>query len=276
MEFIPPRLPAACRLDEYVAVVTGAAGGIGSAIIEMLASLGARVACLDLERAVPELQQRIASFPTKCIAVACDVTDDFSVQAAAAQVKEQLGACNVLVNNAGILPPHSALQDVTPDSWERSMAVNLRGPFLCTRAFGVQMLERRQGTIVNIASISAQQANAAPAYSVSKAALLALTRHTAVEWGPRGVRTNSVSPGFLQTALSAKHYANSDLLQRRIDMVPMRRLGTTTEVANVVAFLASQASSFVNGQDIVADGGFLGTALMHAQDPAEQYGGFRN
>ncbi|MGI4812569.1 MAG: SDR family oxidoreductase, partial [Janthinobacterium lividum] len=118
-------------------------------------------------------------------------------------------------------------------------------------------------------------ANASPPYSIAKAGVLALTRHTAVEWGPQGVRTNSVSPGFIRTPLSEVHYSNQALLQTRVSMVPMRRLGATAEVAAAVCYLAGDGAGYINGQDLVVDGGFLETTLMHAQAPDDQYGGHR-
>lgn len=254
-------------------MVTGAAGGIGSAIAARLSELGATVALLDLPHALS-----VSESTTQALLLGrarpCDIADPVSVADAAAWVKAHLGACDILVNNAGVLGPHTSIQDTTLDNWERLMTINLRGAFLCTQAFGAHMLERSIGCIVNIGSIAAVKPNASPAYSVSKAGLLALTRHTAVEWGPRGIRTNAVSPGFIQTPLSAGHYANPESLAWRTGLVPLRRLGATGDISNAVAFLASDASGFINGQDLTVDGGFLETPLMHAQPKAEQYGGF--
>ena len=138
------------------------------------------------------------------------------------------------------------------------------------------MLQSKKGTIVNVASIAGSKANASPSYSVSKAAVLALTRHTAVEWGPRGIRANSVSPGFIQTPLSAAHYTNEEQTKHRTGLVPVRRLGTPRDIGNAVAFLASDAASFITGQELIVDGGFLEATLMHAQPKADQYGDFNN
>lgn len=261
------------RLDGRVAVVTGAAGGIGAAIAERLAALGARVALLDLPRTADQLEKQRQALPIRGLAGLCDIADPDSVAAAADLVRAQLGGCDILVNNAGVLGRHAALDGVDLEDWDRLMNINLRGPFLCTRAFGAHMLARGRGSIVNIGSIAAGKPNASSAYSVSKAGVLALTRHTAVEWGPRGIRTNAVSPGFIRTPLSAVHYANDELLQSRTRLVPVRRLGATHDIADAVAYLASDAAGFVNGQDLVVDGGFLETPLMHAQPQADQYGG---
>jgi len=263
-------------LDRTVCVVTGAAGGIGAAIADHLLGLGARVAFLDLPASLSAMQPHQEVAAGRTVAVGCDVTDHSSVEDAAARVLADLGPCEVLVNNAGVLAPHESLVEMDLAQWDRSMDINLRGPLLCMRAFGHHMLARKAGIIINIASIAGHKPNASPSYSVSKAGLLALTRHAAVEWGPRGIRTNSVSPGFIRTPLSAGHYSSSEKTQDRINAVPLRRLGSVEDVASAVAFLASAASSFVNGQDLVVDGGFLETVLMHAQPKADQYGGFFN
>ena len=261
------------RLDGRVVVVTGAAGGIGSAIVDRLAELGASLALLDLPHAMAELERRAARMRATCLAVTCDIGDESSMLAAAELVKAQLGGGHVLVNNAGILASPSSIEAITVEMWDRTLGVNLRGTFLCTRIFGAQMLGNGGGSIVNIGSIAADVPNASPPYSVSKAGVLALTRHTAVEWGPRGVRANSVSPGFVRTPLSESHYAGSALVETRTRMVPLRRLGLAADIANAVAFLASDAAGYINGQDLVIDGGFTHTPLMHAQPHADQYGG---
>ncbi|ABE29385.1 short chain dehydrogenase family protein [Paraburkholderia xenovorans LB400] len=261
-------------LQSKVAAITGAAGGLGTGIAKRLAGLGASVALLEpgIERLV-SLASELTDSGATVLNVACNVTDAASTRYAAAQVLSSFGRIDVLVNNAGVLARPSALESISLEDWDRSLAVNLTGALLCTASFGAAMLEAGAGSIVNIASIAAYSPNTSVAYSVSKAGLLALTRHTAVEWAPRGIRANSVSPGFIRTPLSEVHYANPDLLQLRTQATPVRRLGTVDDVAAIVGFLASPASAFINGEDIVADGGFLNTALMHVHDPAQQYGG---
>jgi NAD(P)-dependent dehydrogenase (short-subunit alcohol dehydrogenase family) len=240
------------------AIVTGAAGGLGRAIVEYLAGLGASVVLLDLEREekLPEGQH---------LALACDITSDEAVRRAARTVVERFGGCDILVNNAGILPSAASLESIGAEGWDRVIAVNLRGSFLCTTHFGAAMLERGAGSIVNLASIAAALPNAVSAYGPSKAAILGLTRQIAVEWGPRGVRANAVSPGLVRTPMSETFYADPANHDTRRAAVAARRIGRPEEVASVVAFLASDASAYVNGQEIVVDGGFIHTALMNLQ-----------
>lgn len=237
------------------AVVTGAAGGLGRAIVVYLAGLGATVVPLDLA-VPPDAAERT---------LACDITSEESVRDAAADVVARFGGCDILVNNAGILPPSSPLESIDAALWDKVLAVNLRGAFLCTRHFGASMLERGRGSIVNLSSIAAALPNAVSAYGPSKAAIVALTRQTAVEWGPRGVRANAVSPGLVRTPMSEAFYADPANHDVRRAAVASRRIGVPDDIASVVAFLASDAAAYVNGQEIVVDGGFVHTALMNLQ-----------
>lgn len=260
------------RLDGRLAVITGAAGGIARGIVERLAELGAELVLLDInDEGMAALRQRLPA--TRQLALHCDVSDARAVAAAADRVGRDFGRCDFLVNNAGVLPSASSIEQQSVSAWDDSMAVNVRGVFLCTQQFGRLMLGRRRGSIVNIASIGAESPNASPPYAAAKAAVIAFTRQTAVEWGPRGVRANSVSPGFVRTPLSEHMYATTDMAQVRSAMVPVRRLGLPEDIAHVVAFLLSDAAAYVNGQDIQVDGGFLRSSLMHAQLPEQQYGG---
>lgn len=225
------------------AVVTGAARGIGAAISARLAHDGYDVARLDVTGGDG--------------VVVCDVTDPASVASAAAAV----GPVDLLVNNAGIWR-FAALEDVTPQDFTDVLHVNVLGPFLCAQAFGAAMLERGRGCIVNVVSIAAAHANAAVgAYSASKAGLLALTRQLALEWGPRGVRTNAVGPGLVPTPGTGDVYDDPEVRRVRAGAVPLRRLAEPDDIANVVSFLAGPDASYVNGQVIYVDGG-LSQALM--------------
>lgn len=262
------------RLDGRVAVVTGAAGGIGDATARRLAELGAQVALLDLNLpSLQPIQNDLDAAGVGNLALACDVSDESAVNSAHQTVLKCFGKIDILVNNAAILAPSSAFEDVSTEAWDRTMAMNLRSVFLCTRIFGASMLGQRAGSIVNMASIAGSSPTATPQYSVSKAGVLAITRHLAVEWGPRGIRTNSVSPGFIRTPLTESQYRQPEVLEKRTRMIPVRRLGTPRDIADAVCFLASNASLFINGQDIVVDGGFLQTTLNNAQAEVSQYGG---
>lgn len=268
--------PLGYRLDGRVAVVTGAAGGIAQAVVERLGLLGASVALLDLKpETLDGVSHRLERAGIPHAIYACDVSDPESVAHAAQQVRDQLGLCDVLVNNAAILTPAKAIADVDLGYWKRTLAVNLTGVFLTTQSFGAQMMSKGGGSIVNIGSISATTPNGSPPYGVSKAGVLAFTRHTAIEWGPRGIRANSVSPGFVRTTLSEPMYSTeAGLREHRIASTPLRRLGAVEDIAKAVAYLASDASSYVSGQDIVVDGAFTLTALMHVQPKRDQYGGW--
>lgn len=253
-------------LKGKTAVITGAGGGLGDAIATHLGALGARLVLLDLDLdRTRDLAARLKASGVEVLPLACDVSNEASVGAAAQATAAAFGGGDVLVNNAGILAPPAKLAELTLQAWERTFAVNSSGVFLCTREFGARMCERRSGSIINISSIAASSPNASPPYSASKASVLALTRHTAVEWGPMGVRANAVSPGFIRTALSEAQYAQGDLLARRKGMVPLRRIGLPEEVARVTGFLAGDDAAFVTGQEIQVDGGFMQTLLRQAQ-----------
>ena len=224
------------------AVVTGAGNGIGGVIAARLRDDGVEVVGLDL----------VASEGV----LACDVSSHAAVHAVAADV----GPVDVLVNNAAIWR-FGAIEDVTVADFDAVLAVNVRGPFNCIQAFGAGMRERRGGSIVNIVSIATEHANpGVGAYSSSKAGLLALTRVVAVEWGRFGIRCNAVGPGLVPTE-GTGIYGDPEVRAARARAVPMRRLAEPEEVAETVAFFASDRSSYVTGQVVYVDGG-LGHSLM--------------
>jgi len=233
-----------------VAVVTGAAGGLGGAIVEALKGPGVTTVLVDVEAGrLAAAAERIEG----AVAIACDVTSAESVQAAAAQVERELGRCDVLVNNAGILV-RSPLEEHPIELWDRILAVNLRGYFVTTQAFGRLMLDGDGGAIVNIASLAAEAPSFSNgAYCASKAGVLALTRSTALEWGPRGVRANAVSPAYMRTPMTAD--MGTDEARSRTSNVPLGRVGDTSEIARVVAFLAGPDASYLNGVNVPVDGG---------------------
>lgn len=245
-------------LSGRIAIVTGASGGLGGAIVAQLASMGARVVLLDLRE--PEIQ-----LAGDHLALACDISSEASVLLAAKAVEKKYGRCDILVNNAAILPKPLGLEGTSEADWDKVLDVNLKGAFLCSKLFGRSMVAAGAGSIVNIASIAASAPNGVAAYGPSKAAILGLTRQIAAEWGPKGVRANSVSPGLVRTPMSEPFYSNPENLAARTAVIALRRIGVPQDIASVVAFLVSDAASYVNGQEIVVDGGFLQSSLMNIQ-----------
>jgi NAD(P)-dependent dehydrogenase (short-subunit alcohol dehydrogenase family) len=259
------------RLDGRIAVLTGAAGGLGGAMAERLAGCGAALVLIDIEAAALEPRRSaLAANGVDVLALGCDLGDEQQIAAAAKATLDRFGRCDILVNNAAVMPRGVPLEDLDAATWDRLMAINVRAPFLCAKHFGTDMLTRRSGSIVNIASIAATLPNTTGPYGPSKAALLALTRQIAVEWGPRGVRCNAVSPGLVRTPMSEASYADPEIHAMRVGMVASRRIGRPADIAQVVTYLASDAAAYVNGQEIVVDGGFLHTSLVRIQPMAEQ------
>lgn len=244
-------------LNGKVAVVTGAGSGIGLAVAGTLALHGARLVLLDRdESAVDEAGARIRADGGDCHSLVCDVSDAAQVGAACAHALDAFGPAEILVNNAGMIRPGS-ISDITPEDWTSVLDVNLTGYFLCARAFGAAMRANRKGSIINIASIASTFPTPnAGAYSSSKAAVAMLSHQMAVEWGPDGVRSNAVCPGMILTELSRPMYSLPGVMESRSASVPLRRIGTPADVAEVVLFLASGRSAYVNGAEINVDGGF--------------------
>lgn len=239
-----------------LAIVTGAARGIGANIAERLTAAGYAVALWDFDG--DGAQARAAELTAagrKVIAARCDVADAAHVAAATKAAVDAFGAPYLLVNNAGIR--HRApLEDLPRASWEREIATNLTGAFQCTQTVGRLMLAAGRGAIVNVASMSGSYGQPMRgAYTPSKAGLIGLTSLTAVEWGGRGVRCNAISPGMIVTPVHAEAYGNEDVKTAREAMVPMGRLGDGTDIADVVVFLASNAARYINGANIPVDGG---------------------
>lgn len=255
-------------LDGRVAAVTGAASGMGKAIAEELARAGAMVALLDVNRDnLDTVASEFEARGDKIAAVHCDVATDNSVKAAADTVFTALGGCDILVNNAGILRS-GELETLSIADWDAMMNVNLTGYLRCSQAFGKPMLDNGRGSIIHIASIAGTQPQAASgAYSPGKAAIRMLSRQLAFEWGPRGVRSNVVSPGLVRTPLSEAFYQAPGVLERRSEAMPLRRIAQASDIAEAVTFFASDRASYVTGQEIVLDGGFSQTLMSHVPRP---------
>jgi len=243
-------------LSGQVALVTGAATGIGEAIARRLARAGAEVAVADLNmEGATAVAQSIASAAVRpAYAVPLDVTDPVSVRAAVDAVLARGGKIDVLINNAGIAGRAAPLWEQTFEDWQKVVAVNMHGVFHCSRAVITHMRERRYGRIVNIASIAGKEGNPnMTAYSATKAGIIAFTKSLAKEVALDGICVNAVAPAVVQTRiLDQLTPAQIDYMTQRI---PMRRTGKPEEVAAVVHFLSSPDCSFVTGQCYDASGG---------------------
>jgi len=245
------------EIGGQVALVTGASRGIGHDLVLALAAAGAKVAAGvrsagDGESVVAEA--RDAGFDTA--EVAMDVTDRGSIERAVEETVTRYGRLDILVNSAGIGTNHDAL-DATEEEWDELFAVNVRGLFFACQSAGRQMVEQRHGRIVNMAS----QAGLVgiprhAAYSASKGAVIALTRVLALEWAPFGVTVNAVAPTFIRTPGTAERLDRPEFLSEVVERIPVGRVGTTTDVAGAVLYLASPAASLVTGTVLVVDGGW--------------------
>ena len=249
-------------LEGRVVVVSGAGSGIGRAIATALVDAGATVALLDRDgSAASDATAALRAAGGHVLALECDVSDAAAVAAAAALVRRELGPVQGLVNNAGLLRA-GALDDMTLDAWNQVLAVNLTGCLLCAREFGRDMLDAGAGSIVHIASISALHPQTrSGAYSASKAGLLLLSKQLAAEWGPRGLRSNAICPGMIRTPLSAGFYEVPGFKARRAAVTASRRVGEPMDIAEPALFLLSPRSSYVNGAELLVDGG-LNCMLM--------------
>ena len=238
-----------------VAVVTGAARGIGLAVARRFLDDRYAVALLDID--APALMNAAATLAPeeRVLAIECDVAEPDQVSRSIDRIAARFGRIDALVNNAGVAV-FKPLLDTTYDEWARVIAVNLTGPFLCTQACAPVMLANGGGTVVNIGSISGLRASTLRvAYGTSKAALMHLTKQQAAELGERGIRVNAVAPGPVDTAM-AKAVHTPDIRAGYHDAIPLNRYGTEEEIAAAVAFLRSDAASYVNGQTLAVDGGF--------------------
>jgi NAD(P)-dependent dehydrogenase (short-subunit alcohol dehydrogenase family) len=249
-------------LTGKVAVVVGGTSGIGRAITCGLAEAGADVVPTSRRREEVEAAAKdVESRGRKAVRVTSDVTDLVSLESALTATLEDLGKVDILVNCAGRTKRQPTL-DVSEEDWNAILDTNLTGTLRACRVFGRHMLERGSGRIVNIASLSSFVALfEVAAYSASKAAVASLTKSLALEWGPRGVNVNAIAPGVFPTPLNRALLEGTARGQEFITRTPLKRFGRTEELAGAAVFLASDAASFVNGEVVSVDGGFLASGV---------------
>jgi NAD(P)-dependent dehydrogenase (short-subunit alcohol dehydrogenase family) len=237
-------------------IVTGAGGGLGEQIALRASEAGYRVGLVDVD------EQRVkaaAGRLSNAVGYRADTTNEADIEA----VLDQFGDVpDVLVNNAGIVR-FGPLLEQSVESFKKVVDVNLIGCFITARAVAKRMVKRGSGSIINITSINAVHPGpGAGAYPASKAAVASLTQHMSLEWGPLGLRVNAIAPGFIDAGMSAPIYADPKVRKLRGGAVPMRRLGLADDIANAALFLASDQAAYINGHELVVDGGVVNSILM--------------
>jgi 3-oxoacyl-[acyl-carrier protein] reductase len=244
------------NLGGKVAIVTGSGQGIGRQIALTLSSLGANIAVTDINAAsAQEVAAEIAASNVKSISVVGDVSKQEDAANLVDQTLSSFGRIDILVNNAGITRDTLLLR-MSASDWDQVMAINLKGAFLCTQAVLRHMLRQREGRIINIASVVGLIGNAGQAnYAAAKAGLIGLTKSTAREGASRGVTANAIAPGFIDTGMTSK--LSDGVKQEFLRQIPLGYMGTPGDVANAVAFLASDEARYITGHVLNVDGGMV-------------------
>lgn len=248
-------------LKNKVAIVTGARRGMGKADALALAKAGAKVVVSDIsqedcEKVVEEIKKNRG----EAIALKCDVTQKEEVDNMIKAAVDKWGKVDILVNNAGILQFKPFLE-LTEKDWQKVLDVNLKGYFLCAQAAAKEMIKKKSGVIINISSIASGQVGVGfptlSHYSASKGAIIAFTETIAAELASFNIRVNAIAPGGIDTPMVKEIKANEQMMEGTLARIPMHRMGKPEEVANLVLFLASDASSYMTGSTVVIDGGYL-------------------
>jgi NAD(P)-dependent dehydrogenase (short-subunit alcohol dehydrogenase family) len=246
-------------LTGRVAMVTGGGRGIGREIATTLAEAGASIAIAELDPATGEqAASDIGKIGGETMAIQMDVRNPESVDAGVQQFINRFGKIDILIANAGIVV-NTPAESTSTEEWLNVININLNGVFWSCRAVGKHMLVRKSGSIVNVGSMSGSIVNKPQpqaAYNASKAAVIHLTRSLAAEWADRGVRVNSISPGYIGTEMTKRGMNNAEWAKTWLEMTPMGRVGTPKEIAWAVLYLVSDAATFVTGTDLIVDGGY--------------------
>jgi NAD(P)-dependent dehydrogenase (short-subunit alcohol dehydrogenase family) len=246
------------RLAERVALITGAASGIGAACARRMACEGARVIGFDVARPDPAAWEDLPDATAAGNFRIGDVRDEAAVAAAVADAVERFGRIDILVNSAGTAgggPVHT----LEADEWDRVIDINLKGTFLFSKYVIRQMLEQGSGNVINIASVEGIEGfEGGSAYNASKGGVVLLTRNQAIDYGRRGIRVNAICPGFIETPLTANTFTEAlrEPLERIVEATQLGRMGRPEEIADSALFLASDEASYITGQTLIVDGGY--------------------
>ena len=255
----PPDIQTLFRLDDTVAVITGAGTGIGRMAARVLARAGATAVATDIDAAsATETAKAIADEGLKSGAYGLDVTDEAAVMDVFSRIAADHGPTGVLINNAGI-SVKAPTEELSLAAWQQVVDVNLTGVFLCAREAGKHMLGRGSGSIVNLSSMWGHAGGGITpnlSYHATKTAVIGLTRALAVEWGPKGIRVNDIAPTFLKTKITEPLFADEALHLELEAFTPLRRTGEPNDLAGAILYLASPASSLVTGASLKVDGGW--------------------
>jgi len=253
-------MPKHLDLDGKVALVTGASSGIGRATAVALAECGASVAVNfhRNESGAEAARAEIVNAGGRATVIQADVTRAADVRALVARTVEQLGPVDILVNNAGSLVERLKILELTEERWDEVIDLNLKSAFLCSQAVAASMMERKTGAVVNVSSIAGRNGGALGSihYSTAKGGLITMTKGFAKELAPYGVRVNAVSPGVIDTPYHER-FSTPEAMKAYVTGIPLGRVGTPEEVASVIAFLASDAASYLSGETIEINGGML-------------------
>ncbi|MDP8268511.1 MAG: 3-oxoacyl-[acyl-carrier-protein] reductase [Candidatus Tenebribacter davisii] len=244
------------RLEEKVAIITGAARGIGFTIADVLAENGATSVIIDLDQEAVDLAvQQIDDKGNKAIGLAADVTNTEGIASVFKEINEKLGKIDILINNAGITKD-GLLMKMKESDWDAVINVNLKGTFICTQKVCRYMMKKRSGAILNIASVIGLMGNAGQAnYAASKGGIIALTKSSAKEFASRNIRVNAIAPGFIQTEMTDK--LPQEIIDNYAAAIPLARMGTAKDVADLCLFLVSEEAGYITGQTIQVDGGLI-------------------
>lgn len=242
------------KLKDKVAIITGGAQGIGRAIAEKFADEGAKIIIVDvMEETAKKTADEISKKNVETLSLKVDVSSSQETEQMVKKTVEKFGKIDIMINNAGITRDNLLIR-MSDDEWDKVISINLKGVFNCSKAAAKIMMKQRAGKIVNIASVVGLMGNAGQAnYSASKGGVIALTKTMARELASRNINVNAVAPGFIKTAMTEK--LSDEQKKKLTDLIPLARLGEAQDVANIVAFLCTDESSYITGEVISVNGG---------------------